>query len=176
MAGNIGVYFCFRFSIRTIQKAICCRHANRRRPTRQEAHAAETLHPRRPNGIDALRARGLWEVFRSRDPPKNLSRGKNQFWSVAEDIHMGGLRSLTNHSESGSTTEPAWSASISPPSSPVLHSRRPRGPPRPSRGRNRSPQPAAISTVVMMALRSRMPAIRSALVVTDRDRDLFRVW
>jgi hypothetical protein len=55
---------------------------------------------------------------------------------------------------------------MSPSSSPVLHSRRSRRPPRPSHGRNRPQQSVAISTVVMMALRSRMPAIRSALVVT----------
>jgi murein DD-endopeptidase MepM/ murein hydrolase activator NlpD len=53
-----------------------------------------------------------------------------------------------------------------PSSSPVLPRRRPRRPPRASRGRNRPPQRVAISTVVMMAIRSRMPAIRSALVVT----------
>ncbi len=44
---------------------------------------------------------------------------------------------------------------MSPSSSPVLHSRRPRRPPRPSRGRNRPLERVAISTVV-----------RSALVVT----------
>jgi murein DD-endopeptidase MepM/ murein hydrolase activator NlpD len=42
---------------------------------------------------------------------------------------------------------------MSPSSSPVLHSRRPRRPPRPSRGRNRPPQRVAIS-------------VRSALIVT----------
>lgn len=41
--------------------------------------------------------------------------------------------------------------------------RRPR---RPSRGRNRPRQRVVISTVVIMAMRSRMPTIRSALVVT----------
>ena len=50
--------------------------------------------------------------------------------------------------------------------SPVLPRRRPRRPKRPSRGRNRQPKRVAISTVVMMAIRSHMPAIRSALVVT----------
>ena len=54
---------------------------------------------------------------------------------------------------------------MSPSSSPVF-SRRLRRPPRPSRRRNRPQQSVAISTIVMMALRSRMPAIRSALVVT----------
>jgi hypothetical protein len=44
---------------------------------------------------------------------------------------------------------------MSPSSSPVLHSRRPRRPPRPSRGRNRPLERVAISTVV-----------RSVLVVT----------
>jgi hypothetical protein len=48
---------------------------------------------------------------------------------------------------------------MSPSSSPVLHSRRPRRPPRPSRGRNRPPQRIAMS-------RSRVPAIRAALIVT----------
>ena len=55
---------------------------------------------------------------------------------------------------------------MSPSFSPVLYSRRPRRPPRPSGGRNRPPRRVAISTVVMMAIRSRMSAIRSALVVT----------
>jgi hypothetical protein len=45
--------------------------------------------------------------------------------------------------------------------SPVLSRRRPRRPPRPSRAGRRPPQPT-----VMMGIRSRMPAIRSALVVT----------
>jgi hypothetical protein len=47
---------------------------------------------------------------------------------------------------------------------PVLPRRRPRRPKRPSRGRNRSSKVAV--SLVMMAIRSRMPAIRSALVVT----------
>ena len=54
---------------------------------------------------------------------------------------------------------------MSPLPFPVLPRRRPRRPKRPSRGRNRSSK-VAISTLVMMAIRSRMPAIRSALVVT----------
>jgi hypothetical protein len=54
---------------------------------------------------------------------------------------------------------------MSPLPFPVLPRRRPRRPKRPSRGRNR-PSKVAISTLVMMAIRSRMPAIRSALVVT----------
>jgi len=48
----------------------------------------------------------------------------------------------------------------------VLRRRRSGRPPRPSRGRNRPPQRLGISTVVMRAIRSRMPTIRSALVVT----------
>ncbi len=48
----------------------------------------------------------------------------------------------------------------------VLRHRRPRRLLRPSRGRNRSPDRVAISTLVARAVRSRGPAIRSALVVT----------
>jgi murein DD-endopeptidase MepM/ murein hydrolase activator NlpD len=55
---------------------------------------------------------------------------------------------------------------MSPPSPPVIARRRPRRPPRRFRGRNRPPKRVAISTVVIMAIRSRMPAIRYALVVT----------
>ncbi len=55
---------------------------------------------------------------------------------------------------------------MSPSSPPVLASRRQRRPPGLSRGRKRPPKRVAISTVVKMAIRSRMPAIRSALVVT----------
>jgi murein DD-endopeptidase MepM/ murein hydrolase activator NlpD len=53
-------------------------------------------------------------------------------------------------------------------SPPVIARRRIRRPPRRFRGRNRPPKRVAISisTVVMMAIRSRMPAIRYALVVT----------
>jgi murein DD-endopeptidase MepM/ murein hydrolase activator NlpD len=51
-------------------------------------------------------------------------------------------------------------------SSPVKARPRVRRPPRRIRGRNRPPQRVAISTVVMMAIRSRIPAIRYALVVT----------
>jgi murein DD-endopeptidase MepM/ murein hydrolase activator NlpD len=53
---------------------------------------------------------------------------------------------------------------MSPSSSPVLQRRRSRGLPRPSRGRNRPPQRAAVSAV-MTAIRSRLPAIGSALAV-----------
>jgi murein DD-endopeptidase MepM/ murein hydrolase activator NlpD len=55
---------------------------------------------------------------------------------------------------------------MSPLSPPVKARRQPRRPPRRIRGRNRPPQRVAISTVVMMAIRSRIPAIRYALVVT----------
>ena len=55
---------------------------------------------------------------------------------------------------------------MSPSSPPVIARRRPRRPPRRSRGRNRPPQRVAASTVVMMAIRSRMPAIGYTLVVT----------
>jgi murein DD-endopeptidase MepM/ murein hydrolase activator NlpD len=55
---------------------------------------------------------------------------------------------------------------MSPSSSPVKARRRPRRPPRRSRGRYRPSKRVAISTIVMMAIRSRMPAIRYALVVT----------
>ena len=51
-------------------------------------------------------------------------------------------------------------------SPPVIARRRIPRPPRRFRGRNRPPKRVAISTVVMMAIRSRMPAIRYALVVT----------
>ena len=55
---------------------------------------------------------------------------------------------------------------MSPSSPPVIARRRIRRPPRRFRGRNRPPKRVAISTVVMMAIRARMPAIRYALVVT----------
>ena len=55
---------------------------------------------------------------------------------------------------------------MSPSSPPVKARRRPRRPPRQFRGRNRPPKRVAISTVVMMAIRSRMAAMRYALVVT----------
>src|SRR5262245_66260768 len=54
--------------------------------------------------------------------------------------------------------------SVSPPA--VLRRRRPRRLSRRSRSRNRPPQRATISTEVKMAFRSRVSAIRSALVVT----------
>jgi murein DD-endopeptidase MepM/ murein hydrolase activator NlpD len=50
--------------------------------------------------------------------------------------------------------------------SPVIARRRIRRPPRRFRGRNRPPKRVAISTVVMTAIRSRVPTIRYALVVT----------
>ena len=50
--------------------------------------------------------------------------------------------------------------------SPVIARRRIRRPPRRFRGRNRTPKRATVSTVAMMAIRARMPAIRYALVVT----------
>jgi murein DD-endopeptidase MepM/ murein hydrolase activator NlpD len=50
--------------------------------------------------------------------------------------------------------------------SPVIARRRIRRPPRRFRRRNRTPKRAAISTVAVMAIRARMPAIGYALVVT----------
>src|SRR5512135_1498880 len=55
---------------------------------------------------------------------------------------------------------------MSPSSRPVIARRRIRRPPRRFRRRNRPPQRVAISTVVMTAIRSRMPTIRFALVVS----------
>ena len=55
---------------------------------------------------------------------------------------------------------------MSPSSSLVLPRRRSRRPSRPTRARNRLPRRVAISALVMMAMRSRMSAISSALVVT----------
>lgn len=55
---------------------------------------------------------------------------------------------------------------MSPSSRPVIARRRIRRPPRRFRGRSRPPKRVAISTAVMMAIRSRMPTIRYALVVT----------
>jgi murein DD-endopeptidase MepM/ murein hydrolase activator NlpD len=55
---------------------------------------------------------------------------------------------------------------MSPSSSPVQSCRRTRRPMHPPRGRNRPPERVAVSAAVMMAVRSRMPAIKCALVVT----------
>src|SRR5262249_6698742 len=87
-----------------------------------------------------------------------IVHGRSLINSFLNSIQLTSLVLATRHGQHGA------SMSLSP--SPILRRRRPRRLSRGSRRRNLPRQSEAVSTAVKMGIYSRMPAIRSALVVT----------